>query len=78
VRQFSSDPGTTIGKVVSPLELVRQRTAAVREAEEQLRQQREELREAVIYAHREGVPISRIAREAGLSRQYVSGIVHGR
>jgi hypothetical protein len=65
-------------RMVSPLELVRQRTAAVREAEEHLKQQREELHEAVVYAHREGVPIARIAREAGLSRRYVSGIVHGR
>ena len=64
--------------MVSPLELVRQRTAAVREAEVHLKRQRDELREAVIYAHKEGVPIARIAREAGLSRQYVSGIVHGR
>jgi DNA-binding Lrp family transcriptional regulator len=60
---------------VSPLQVVRQRAAEVQKRESELEQARRALREAVRYAHAEGIPITRIAREAGLSRQWVSQLV---
>jgi DNA-binding Lrp family transcriptional regulator len=56
------------------MDLLRERAAELHRLEDELARAREDLYEAVRLAHEEGIPIARIAREAGMSRQWVSEI----
>jgi hypothetical protein len=60
------------------LDRVRQQAEKTREAERRLDEERQRLRELVREANEEGIPVARIAREAGLSRQLVSSLVQKR
>ena len=55
---------------------VREAAEKVRKAEEHLHEEREALYETMLRAYGEGIPVARIAREAQMSRQHVSDIVH--
>jgi hypothetical protein len=63
------------GHLCEPIEVsllgdVREAAERYREAEANRRRVLEELRAAIRAAHDEGVPLARIAREAGISREY--------
>ena len=60
------------------LSQVRAAAKKVETRERELEGARGELRAAILDAHAEGIPIARIAREAGLSRQWVSHLVQSR
>jgi hypothetical protein len=57
------------------LETVEQAAQSVRKAEGDLARQREALHAAMRQAYKEGIPITRIARAAGYSRQRTDAIV---
>jgi hypothetical protein len=63
--------GTLLAKVRAAGEKVKTREVAVERA-------RDELYAAIMDAYGEGIPIAKIARAAGLSRQWVTHLIHGR
>jgi hypothetical protein len=64
--------------VATLLGRVQQAAERVDELERPLQQARDELHAAIFAAYDEGIPAARIAREAGLSRQWVHELVKSR
>jgi Homeodomain-like domain len=64
--------------VATLLGRVREAAERVDELERPLEKARAELHAAIFAAYREGIPMARIAREAGLSRQWVHELIKSR
>lgn len=70
VRTLSSDEGRRL-RAVSLLDDVRAAAAELQRVEDERLEARKRLRAAIVAAYSEGIPVARVAREAGISRPTV-------